>query len=176
MSSISSFDLVKSYWRPVKFQFSNPSDESMPGMRGISTFRTFFTANTITPLNHVGKNIKLHSPRYNYDLLEIFTIGEGKIIDRVTLRFKKKEKYIEDNTWFLVHLKTQLDTNDQYENEKILIKIKDTLASFVHDEHIKCWLKLIPKGLEPKKENRGSEYLSYGYIMINGEDYVYNVE
>lgn len=176
VSSISSFDLVKGHWRPVKFQFSIPSDEALPGMRGVSTFRKFFTANTITPLNHVGKNIKLHAPGYNYDLLELFTIGEGKIIDRVTLSFNRNKGTIEDNTWFVVQLKNPLDVNINYDSELILIKIKDTFASFLHDEHIKCWLKLIPNGMDPRKENDGSAFRSYGYIMINGEDYEYDLE
>lgn len=176
VSSISSFDLVKGYWRPVKFQFSRPNEEAFPGVRGVSTFRSFFTDNIITPLNHVGKKIKLHCPRFNHDLLEIFRIGEGKIVDRLRLVYRKGKRSVEDTNWFVVALKTPLEVNDDYENKIILIKIKDTFASFVHDEHIKCWLKLVPKGISPKKEKDISKYEDLGYIMINGEDYEYEID
>lgn len=176
VSSISSFDLVKGYWRPVKFQFSRPNEEAFPGVRGASTFRSFFTQNIITPLNHVGKKIKLHCPRFNHDLLEIFRIGEGKIVDRLIMVDRKQKRTIEDTNWFVVALKTPLEVNEKYEDKIIIIKIKDTFASLVHDEHIKCWLKLIPKGISPKKEKDISKYVDYGYIMINGEDYEYDLD
>lgn len=176
VSSISSFDLVQGYWRPVRFRLSEPNDESLPGARGISTLRTIFTANVVRPLNHVGKNIKLHSPRYNPQLLEIFTIGKGKIVDRLRMNYKVKKRIFEDNNWFLVELTQPLEINEEYVKNKILIKIKDTFASFIHDEHIKCWLKLIPKDIDPKINTDISKYLSFGYIMINGEDYKYEFE
>jgi hypothetical protein len=176
VSSISSFDLVKGYWRPIRFQFSEPNAEAFPGARGASTLRKIFTSNIIQPLNHVGKKIKLHSPRYNQDLLEIFTIGEGQIVDRLRMIIKSKKKLIEDNNWFLVQLVDPLDISNDFEDKKILIKIKDTFASFLHDEHIKCWVKFIPKGLDPLEQKDISLYLSYGYIMINGEDYDYDLD
>ena len=176
VSSISSFDLVKGYWRPVRLQFSAPNDEALPGARGMSTFRSFYSANTITPLNHVGKKIKLHCPRFNHELINVFDIGEGSIVDRLIMNISTKGgKGIKDTNWFLVELAEDMAISNEYESRKIMIKILETHASFVHDEHIKCWVKFIPKGLDPAKVSDISQYLSYGYIMINGEDYEYDV-
>ncbi len=176
VSSISSFDLVKGYWRPIRFQFSQPNEEALPGARGISVGRSLFTSNIIQPLNHVGKKIKLHCPRYNPKLLEIFTIGAGQIVDRMRMVIISKKKKVEDNNWFLVEITEPLNVNHEYEDRIILIKVIDTFASLIHDEHIRCWLKLIPKGMDPTTNKKISDYLSYGYIMINGEDYEYRFD
>ena len=85
------------------------------------------------------------------------------------------KKQIEDANWFLVNLAEPLKVNEQYQNKKILLKIKDTFASLVHDEHIKCWLKLIPVGHDPAVDRDISNYPGLGHVMINGEDYEYDV-
>lgn len=165
----SSFDLFKGYWRPVKFRFSSPSNQAMPGMRGYSSLTSIFTENTIVPLNHVGKRIKLHSPPYNQYLCEIFHIGEGRIETRIELTTEKGE----DPDWFVIKLDTPLNVDSSYKSSEIIIKIRNKHSSLVHDEHIKCWLKLVPEGVDQYKEKDSSKYTSYGFIMINGEDYVY---
>jgi hypothetical protein len=78
-----------------------------------------------------------------------------------------------DPNWFLVELITPMLVNEDYLNSQILIKLESKHSSLIHDEHIRCWVKLIPTGIDPLKEKDGDAYLSYGYIMINGEDYVY---
>lgn len=165
----SSFDLFKGYWRPVKFRFSSPSTEAMPGMRGYSSLTSIFTENMIVPLNHVGKRIKLHSPPHNQHLCEIFHIVEGRIDTRIELVSEKGK----DPEWFVVKLDTPLNVNSSFKSSEILIKIRNKHSSLVHDEHIKCWLKLVPEGVDPYNEKDSSRYTSYGFIMINGEDYVY---
>ena len=172
VSGISSFDLFKGYWRPVKFSLGSPSDEAMPGMRGYSSLAGLFNENIIIPLNHVGKNIKLHSPTYNHPLCEIFHIGTGRIVARIGL---KPDNGKMDIDWFLVKLATPLDFTGTYENDLILIKIRNKYDSLVHDEHIKCWLRLIPKGVDPRVDSDSSLFINYGFIMINGEDYQYKV-
>ncbi len=167
----SSFDLFKGYWRPVKFKFSSPSDEAMPGMRGYSTVTSIFTENTIVPLNHVGKKIKLHSPPYNQHLSEIFHVGEGRIESRTELIINDHK----DPEWFVVKLDTPLCIDSSYSNSEILIKFRSKHSSLVHDKHIKCWLKLVPEGVNPYEENDSSKYMSYGFIIINGEDYEYEL-
>ncbi len=167
----SSFDLFQGYWRPIKFNFQSPNNEAMPGFRGVSIITPIFTENTIIPLNHVGKKIKLHAPRFNHDLNEIFHVGEGEIKARVQLSSDKGN----DPDWFVVKLDTLLDTNSEYQNSRILIKLESKYSSLVHDIHIRCFLKLIPKEVNPYKEGRASEYYSFGSIMINGEDYQYSI-
>lgn len=172
-STLSSFDLLKGYWRPVKFRFSSPSDQAMPGMRGFSIFSSVFTENTVVPLNHVGKKIKLHSPTYNQYLCEIFHTGGGQIVNRLILETSDGNQ---DVDWFLVKLETPLDVNDDFHKQYILIKLRSKHASLIHDEHIKCWLKLIPKGINPLRERLVSSFYSYGFIIINGEDYQFKSE
>lgn len=172
VSSLSSFDLFQGHWRPIKFNFTSPSHNAFPGMRGLSTLTPLWTENTIVPMNHVGKEIKLHSPTYNRYLCEIFHISKGWVQDRIKLKY---ENGWTDIDWLLVKLETPLYVNEEYENDHILIKIRSKYQSLIHDEHIKCWLKLIPKGTNPKIESSSSSYTSYGFIMINGGDYEYDL-
>ena len=168
---INSFDLYRGHWRPIRFNFRAPSVNAMPGMRGLSTLSPIFTENVIIPLNYVGKNIKLHCPAFNHDLSEIFHISEGRITDRITLIRENSS----DPEWFIVELQAPLMVNEHYESSIILIKLESKHSSLVHDEHIRCWVKLIPAGINPLKVRESAEYVSYGYIMINGEDYVYKL-
>ncbi|SMG51748.1 Membrane proteinase PrsW, cleaves anti-sigma factor RsiW, M82 family [Marivirga sericea] len=169
VSYASSFDLFKGFWRPIKISFRSPSNQSLPGTRGLSTLTAIFTENTIIPQNHVGKKIKLHCPRFNKYLQDIFHIGEGKIKERIKLVSDRGV----DPDWFVVKLDTPLSVTDDYNNSAILIKVQSKYLSLVHDKHIRCFLKLIPTEVNPLQEERSSEYISYGAIMINGHDYQY---
>jgi len=170
ISSISGFDLFQGYWRPVLFAFRKPDNNDVPFIRGLRIFSTLWTENTITPINYVGKKIKLHSPTYNHNLCEIFNIGEGVIENRIKL---KKEEGRFDRDWFLVRLSPPLNVLDEYEKDIVLIKFRSKYSSLVHDEHIECSLKIIYKGVDPTVVSDLSSYLSYGFIVINGEDYIY---
>ncbi|WNB17962.1 PrsW family intramembrane metalloprotease [Marivirga arenosa] len=163
----SSFDLFKGHWRPIKFTLLSPNSNAMPGVRILGLFTGLFTENTIVPLNHVGKKIKIHSPRYNKRLLQIFRRGEGKIVSRHELISKKRT----DREWFLIKLNNSLDVSKEFNSEFIMIKLQSKYMSLVHDKHIRCFLKLIPKGVNPATEKNRSEYISFGYIIINGFDY-----
>ncbi|WP_456459755.1 PrsW family intramembrane metalloprotease [Reichenbachiella sp.] len=172
VSSLSCFDLFRGYWRPIRLNFRRPNDKSLPGMRGLSTLTPLFTENTIISINHIGKKIKLHSPAYNRYLCEIFHISNGIIEDRFILKTDSGQL---DPDWFAVKLDTPLNVNHEYESHIILIKLRSKYQSLIHDEHIQCWLKLIPKGSNLHLENISSDYTSYGFIMINGEDYEYDL-
>ncbi len=171
VSKMSSIDLVKDYWRPVRFRVGQPNDSAFPGSGGLSSVAEIFKANTIIPANHVGKKIKLHCPRSNRHLQEFFITGSGKIVDRIKL---KRDKKNEDVDWFLVKLDEPLGILKIYEDQFIMIKILNKYESLIHDLHIKCLLKVIPKGLTHKKDDNYDSYLSYGFIMINGGDYQFD--
>ena len=76
-----------------------------------------------------------------------------------------------DADWFLVQLHSNLDINNEYENNKILIKLNDKGSSLVHDTHIECTLRLIPTGHHLGSVTLMSSYPWFGAIGINGEDY-----
>ncbi|UII19342.1 PrsW family intramembrane metalloprotease [Fulvivirga ligni] len=156
-TTVSSYDLHKGYWRPI---FTSSFFTEYP----LQIFRD----NIIIPHNHIDKKIVLHCPPYNHNLAEIFTHGTGTIIERHTLINQKKKN---DPYWFKVKLDQQLNVVSDFESEYIFIKILDSQASFIHDEHIRCALKLIPSHLNPEQEMFTTSYLSYGNIIINGEDY-----
>ena len=163
-SGITSFDLIQGYWRPVKFTLTNPNYKALPGMRGVSTLSTLWTENTITPMNIVGKNIIVSSPRYNKRLLQILTSIRGLITKRLILEVSKKST---DSAWFLVQLEQPLNIVSDYEAQFILIRPKNTSFSLAHDTDIECVLKFIPKNVDPLNEKSLKAYFSYGSILMN---------
>lgn len=174
ISNMSSLDLFKGHWRPVKFIFNNKSNESSPAnIPFIGNLINIFKHNTIHPLNHVGKNIWLHAPKANPNLAEALAITKGTIADRVKVIYPKDR---EDIDWFLVNIDQPMDVQDQYKNKRVLIKIRDKSASLIHDEHIDCWLKIIPDHIEIARVMHADDLISCGLVIINGSDYRYPVE
>lgn len=169
ISNLSSLDLYKGHWRSVSFVANNGViDSSYSGGNIFTSILSIFRANTIIPLNYEGQKIKLHSPRENKNLSEMLTPCGGQIIKRVKLVNSRGTKDID---WFLVTLNLPMEIVEDYEKDLILIKFQSKYESLVHDIHIKCFLKLIPKGKKLAEESVSEDFLSYGYIIINGEDY-----
>lgn len=169
-SSISSFDLFQGYWRPIKFKFQRPNKRSLPMSKGGSIFTSIYNDNFIFPINHVGKNIRLHCPRYNDKLKSVFRKSDGRISDRILL----KGEFGDDPDWFLVELEEPLSIGHEYNATRILIRLKNKISSLVHDRNIRCYAKLIPREVDPKETQESSIFRYIGIIIINGEDFEYN--
>lgn len=170
-NSSGAIDPFKGHWRKVRFSFDTRDDDDNEFML-MATIAAMFTQNIIKPLSLVGERIQFHAPTYNPALAEFLHIGSGSIVDRVELIRPHGNR---DDDWFVLRLDQPLDFNDDYHNNLMLIKLQDRSSSLNQDEHIKCYLRLIPTGKNPKKMTRIENYHKMGTIIINGADYVYDV-
>lgn len=164
VTGISSFDMVKGYWRKVDFSLV---DEFNPSFSYKSLTRVF-TNNTIQPQNRVGKWIKLHSPKSNVTLRAALDLTEGRIVDRVKLR--KLDKSF-DHNWFKVRLEKPLLLPQQYVNNELFIQFESPYLTLEHDTNIKCHLRLLKI---PKPGSKKYQMVNYGYIIANGHDFIYS--
>ena len=134
VSTLSSFDLLQGYWRPVRFTFS-PNPHALPLQKGASGLTNILVENVIVPLNHVGKHIKLHCPSFNVQLRDILPITQGYLEDRVKLEHATGQVELD---WFLVSLTSPLAITDAYEHSQVILKLRDKSACLVHDTHVEC--------------------------------------
>ena len=169
VSTLNSLNLIKGYWRPVRFTFSH-NENALPLQKGTSVFTNVLLENIIVPLNHVGKRIKLHCPSFNTQLRYVLPISEAYIEERVRLVHATGGTELD---WFIVTLTSPLTISVEYEPQKVLVKLRNKSACLVHDTHIECLLRLVPKGVDPRSQPDVALYPYGGIIAINGADYKY---
>ncbi|HAA22868.1 MAG TPA: hypothetical protein DCP28_30410 [Cytophagales bacterium] len=174
ISRLNRFDLFEGYWRKFNFRTTTRRGDDLVQEQGRWKLGQLYVANTINPVNLVGKYIRLHAPMFNQPLTELFDIGEGYIEDRVLMDHPSG---VRDPNWFIVQVNPSFYLGEEeFQADRILIKLRHRHVSLVHDTHIECWTRFIPMGVDPREEPDYSQYLDYGLIMINGHDYVYEVE
>ena len=174
VTSLSNYDLVKGYWRPITIRFSAPNVNQLPGNRGTGSLLSIFKYNYIIPVNLVNYRINMKPPHYNNLLHGIMDEVAGEIIDRICLYTYDKQtgKEFIETDWFLVKLKQELLIQPYLETKcigtHILLKLEDKTDSLVHDTDLRCFLRLIPglnqlQDLKPEKEN----FAFAGFMLIN---------
>lgn len=163
---VGSIDPFKGFWRPVRIAYF---DQNQDG-EDQNDLSAFFLENITVPKHLVGQRVKFHAPSYNPQLLEFLSQEEGSIVNRVELLHSDGES---DNDWFILKPDKPFDFNDDYEKQYVLIRMENSYSSLIHHEHIKCFLRLIPKGRNPKKHRKLIHYHKMGFIILNGGDYEY---
>ena len=161
VTGISSFDMVKGYWRKVDFSLR---DDYHPKINLRSFFR-IFTNNTINPQNRVGKKIKLLSPKSNVMLASAFNLVEGKIVNRVKLR--RLNKQFEYN-WFKVKLNEPISLPSSFIKDELFIQFDKPLSSLDHDKHLICHLRAIKH--QESAPNK-FQVIDFGQVIVNGHDF-----
>ena len=161
VTSISSFDLAKGYWRKVDFSLT---DEFNPNFSHKSLLR-IFSNNTINPQNRVGKKIKLHSTRDNPVLASAMSVVKGEIVDRIKLRRLNGD---DDHNWFKVKLDHPISLPSQYVNTTLYIQFESPFLSLEHDKHLKCNLRLLKT---PEEGSKKYQMVNFGHIFANGIDF-----
>lgn len=174
VTSLSNYDLINGYWRPIELRISPPSNNYLTGKKGTGSLLSIFKYNFIIPVNIVNYRISLHTPHYNKVLYGLMAHATGKIIDRVCLYSKKEndEKEYIDTEWFLVELENPLSIQQDIEyahiNSHVLIKLESNNDSLIHDEDIRGFLRLIPDmSLVNGEKPVYDDFASAGYILIN---------
>ncbi len=166
VTNFSSLDLVKGYWRPIKFRFK-PDYDDPAGLRGISAFARMFKYNFILPLNIVTYKVWLKAPYYNEWLYDQMYDTKGVIVDRIKLYDNDNDINKVDIDWFLVKLEEPLSFTG-INKHFVLVKLESKESSLIHDADVRGYLRLIPsldmiKEKRPKKKN--FEYV--GYVLID---------
>lgn len=167
VASLSNYDLIKGYWRPIYIRTSPVNINQVPGNRGMGKILSVFKYNFITPLNFINYKITLHPPHYNHELYETMDLTHGKIIDRVCIeRVSETKRYI-DTDWFLVELENDLRLEGCV-GTQVLIKLEDNTSSLIHDEDVRAYIRIIPDLELLKKETPFVDDFPFvGYIFIN---------
>jgi RsiW-degrading membrane proteinase PrsW (M82 family) len=166
VTGISSFDMMKGYWRKVDFSLFDDFNKSF----SFRSLGRIFTNNTIHPQNRVGKLLKLHSPKSNVTLRATLDITAGKITDRVKLRRLNRSF---DYDWFKVKLEQPLLLPAKYVGNEVYIQFESPYLSLEHDKNIKCHLRLLEI---PEIGSKKYRMVNYGYIIANGHDFQYGVK
>jgi RsiW-degrading membrane proteinase PrsW (M82 family) len=160
-SNLSSFDLVRGYWRRVYF---------MGGKKGVTARNSnllvsWYFVNSICAQNYVGLKVRLFNDPYNKSLGEVFqgSSFNGTIVNRVIL-------YDENGTdphWFIV----RMDRPVPFENERrdyVLIKLRDGSDSLSDEDAVQIFFKSIPDASMLRKQQPAkSDFPFYGWAYAS---------
>lgn len=167
VSNLSSFDLVKGYWRKI-YLFKRPFDKTGSKKNRIPILSTLFS-NFIYAHNYVGFKITIENERYNTHLTEIFPqVHSAQIIDRIILwRTLDDGLVVQDPKWFLVKLETPMPFTD-YDNNHALIRFRYDKHSLFYDSDIYGTFRAI-SDLSLLKEDKImlETFDPFGWIIIN---------
>jgi len=163
VTGISSFDMMKGYWRKVDFSIIDDFNRNF----SFRSLTRIFTNNTIHPQNRVGKKLQLHSPKENIALRAVLGITTGKIVDRVRLRRLNRSF---DYNWFKVKLDKAIGLPSRYVQDTIFIQFNSPHLSLEHDKHIRCHLRVL---IKPEKNNKKFLVKNFGDVIVNGHDFEY---
>jgi RsiW-degrading membrane proteinase PrsW (M82 family) len=159
-SNLSSFNLIKGYWRDV--YFSSREKRGYGTLPGHSIIVGWFFFNSIRSHNYVGLGIQLRNDPFNQLLMQVLDPSLGIITRRIIL-FENNDP---DPNWFLVELDEHLQNVDG-EPGHLLIKLRYQNDSLGPDEDSQVFFRIIPdlsmlKSAAPLKK----EFPSYGWAQI----------
>jgi RsiW-degrading membrane proteinase PrsW (M82 family) len=161
-SNLSSFNLIKGYWRDV--YFSSREKRGYGTLTGPTLFSSWYLVNSIRAQNYVGMRIKLWNDPYNQILVEVMDgVYEGTILDRIILY----EENDPDPHWFIVKLERPIP----FENDSqkyVLVKLRNQNDSLTDDDEVQVFFKAIPdigllKTAKPQKDN----FPFYGWAVCS---------
>lgn len=137
-SSLSTFNLVKGYWRDV--YFSSREKRGYGTLPQSKLLTSWFLLNSIKAHNYVGIHIYIENDPYNPALTDLLAEPvSGIIIDRVILY----EENDPDPHWFLVKLDSELPLADR-ESSYALIKLRYQNESLKYEDGLYSYFRTIP--------------------------------
>jgi len=160
-TNLSSFDLMKGYWRNINFV---DHEKRGYGSREARTLLTsWYFVNAVQSHNYVGLNVQVYNDPYNKTLGAILEGAyQGRIVNRITLY----ENNSEDPYWFLVKMTRILPfTADR--PDYILVKLRFQEDSLVYEDEVQVFFKAIADAAElrnakPQKE----DFPFYGWAYM----------
>jgi RsiW-degrading membrane proteinase PrsW (M82 family) len=161
-SNLSSFNLIRGYWRDV--YFSSREKRGYGTLTGPTLFSSWYLVNSIRAQNYVGMRINLWNDPYNQILVEVMDgTYEGTILDRIILY----EDDDPDPHWFIVKLERPIPFES--DNQKyVLVKLRNQNDSLTDDDEVQVFFKAIPeiallKTAKPQKER----FPFYGWAVVS---------
>lgn len=134
-SNLSSFNLVRGYWRDV--YFSSREKRGYGTLQSRNSIMSWYFVNSIRAHNYVGFPVQLYNDQYNHTLADVLDRPyEGKIVNRVILY----EGNDPDPHWFIVKLETLVplaDVNQRY----VLVKLRYQHESLLYEEDVQVFFK-----------------------------------
>lgn len=136
-SNLGSFDLIKGYWRNIRFQHA---ERRGYGSRQRHGLLSWYFVNASRSHNYVGRRIKVYSDPHNKILLNILE-GEysGRIVDRIVLY----DEGVADPHWFVVKMKRSLPFTAE-RSDYILVKPRYQEDSLLYEDEVEIHFKAIP--------------------------------
>ncbi len=170
-SNLTQFDLIKGYWRKVRFETEGEKVEIYSPIDIFYYLKRFFDLNTQYPQNFVGMDIEMKAHPNNQQLTpHIQSHVKGKFIDRIILdTIGKDGKVFQDSRWFLVALFDPINVTG-YLNDHVLIRFQN--VDVTPDYEKKQWIQVL---LIPKSEVLSSRHLdrnsftNYGLCLLRFE-------
>jgi RsiW-degrading membrane proteinase PrsW (M82 family) len=136
--NLSSFDLIKGYWRGIHFM---SREKRGYGTRSsLSPLVSWYFLNSLNPNNYVGMRVYLYNEPHN-KILTDYLDGqlEGKIVDRVKLY----DDGIADPYWFIVKMKEPIQFLTE-SRSYVLVKLRYQEDSLLYDEEVEVFFRAIP--------------------------------
>ena len=137
-SNLSSFDLVKGYWR--KINFTNSQKRGYGSRNAYSPLISWYFVNAVQSHNYVGLRISVYADPYNKDLMDLLnSTYPGRIVNRIILY----EGDTPDPHWFLVKMSKPIPFA-QDRPDYILLKLRYNEDSLLYDDEVQVFFKAIP--------------------------------
>ncbi len=161
-SNLSSFDLVKGYWRDITLV---NHEKRGYGTRGkMSPFISWYFVNAIRSHNYIGMRIKISNHRFNTILGDIM-VGEyrGKIVNRIILY----DDEVADPYWYVVKMTDQIPL-PMDRNDYVLIKLRYQEDYVESEDDVEVFFKGITdaklmKEVRPQKQ----AFPFYGWALVS---------
>ena len=163
-TNLSSFDLIKGYWRTIRFV--SREKRGYGGRQARTLLTSWYFVNAVQSHNYVGLDVIVYNDQYNRTLGELLDGEyEGKIVNRITLY----EDHIADPQWFLVKM-TRLLPFDADRPDYVLVKLRFQEDSLLYEDEVQVFFKSITDAAvlrESKPPKEAFPFYGWAYIRLN---------
>ena len=167
-SNLSTFDLVKGYWRSI--YLSNRQRKDYKKCGSIINLLSFFLVNNILAHNYVNHQISIFSEPSNINLYDLLPKPiKGEIVDRkIMFRFdEESESWYNDPNWFVVKLECAIIFEEK-QQRYVLIKPQNVNMSLYHERDAQVFFCFVPMVNKLKSSNVHQEdTVAYGQAIVN---------
>jgi RsiW-degrading membrane proteinase PrsW (M82 family) len=166
-SNLSSFNLVRGYWRDVYFRSREKHGYGSRQQRSLLV--SWYLVNSIKPHNYVGRRISIYNDPYNKFLTDVLASPlNGTIVNRIML-YEKGEA---DPNWFIVKLDSPIPLAD-VENRYVLVKLRYQEDSLLYEDEVQIFFKAIPDLnllKRPKRERNLFPFYGWAFMTLQHEE------